>query len=76
MYSQTVQLLMAAKWPTLFDRRIYLSVVECYKIVFGFYHLKLKTFSNSPQLSVRELIICTNFISNLPDSIVINILFY
>ena len=60
-YEDRCQLL---KWPTLFDRRIYLSLVECYKTVFGFY-----------QLSVRELIIPTNFISNLPNSIVTNILF-
>ena len=32
------------KWPTLSDRRIYLSLVECYKIVFGFYHLKFEDF--------------------------------
>ena len=30
------------KWPTLSDRRIYLSLVECYKIAFGFYHLKFE----------------------------------
>ena len=27
------------KWPTLSDRRTYLSLVECYKIVFGYCHL-------------------------------------
>ena len=32
------------KWPTLSDRRTYLSLVECYKIVFGFYHLKFEDF--------------------------------
>ena len=29
---------------TLSDRRTYLSLVECYKIVFGCYHLKFKDF--------------------------------
>ena len=32
------------KWPTLSDRRIYLSLVEGYKIVIGFYHLKFEDF--------------------------------
>ena len=32
------------KWPTLSDRRTYLSLIECYKIVFGFYHLKFEDF--------------------------------
>ena len=32
------------KWPTLSDRRTFLSLVECYKIVFGFYHLKFEDF--------------------------------
>lgn len=32
------------KWPTLSDRRTYLSLVECYKIVFGFYHLNFEDF--------------------------------
>ena len=32
------------KWPTLSDRRTYLSLIECYKIVFGFYHLDFGTF--------------------------------
>ena len=33
------------KWPTLSDRRSFLSLVgECYKIVFGFYHLKFEAF--------------------------------
>ena len=33
-----------AKWPTLSDRRTFLSLIECYKIVFGFYHLKFEDF--------------------------------
>ncbi len=32
------------KWPTLSDRRIYLSLDECYNIVFVFYHLKFEDF--------------------------------
>ena len=28
----------------LSDRRTYLSLIECYKIVFGFYHLKFEDF--------------------------------
>ena len=32
------------KWPTLSERRRYLSLVECYKIVFGFYHPKFEDF--------------------------------
>ena len=31
-------------WPTLSDRKTFLSLVECYKIVFGFYHLKFEDF--------------------------------
>ena len=32
------------KWPSLSDCRTFLSLVECYKIVFGFYHLTLDFF--------------------------------
>ena len=32
------------KWPALSDRRFFLSLVECYKIGFGFYHLKFEDF--------------------------------
>ena len=31
-------------WPTLCERRTYLSLVECYKIVFSCYHLKFEDF--------------------------------
>ena len=27
------------KWPPLCDRRNYLSLIECYKFAFGYYHL-------------------------------------
>jgi len=39
-YEHRCQLL---KWPTLSDRRIYFSLVECYKTGFGLYHLKFAT---------------------------------
>ena len=32
------------KWPTLADRRTFVSLIECYKIVFGLYHLKFEDF--------------------------------
>ena len=32
------------KWPSLSDRRIYLSLIECYKFVFGYYHLNFYDF--------------------------------
>ena len=32
------------KWPSLSDRRNYLSLIECYKFVFGFYHLNFYDF--------------------------------
>jgi len=40
-YEDRCQLL---KWPTLSERRKYLSLAECYKIVFGLYHLKFEIF--------------------------------
>ena len=38
-YEDRCQLL---NWPTLCERRTYLSLVECYKIVFSCYHLKFE----------------------------------
>ena len=32
------------KWPSLSDRRNYLSLIECYKFVFGYYHLNFYDF--------------------------------
>ena len=32
------------KWPSLSDRRNYLSSIECYKFVFGYYHLNFYDF--------------------------------
>ena len=40
-YEDRCQLL---NWPTLCERRTYLSLVECYKIVFSCYHLKFEDF--------------------------------
>ena len=42
------------KSPSLSDRRTFLSLVECYKIVFGFYHLKFEdSFDFATTLSTR-----------------------
>lgn len=32
------------KWPSLSDRRIYLSLIDCYKFVFDYYHLNFYDF--------------------------------
>ena len=32
------------KWPSLSDRRNYLFLIECYKFVFGYYHLNFYDF--------------------------------
>ena len=40
-YKDRCQLL---KWPILSNRRTYLSLVECYKLVFGYYHLKFEDY--------------------------------
>ena len=32
------------KWPLLSDRRNYLSLIECYKFVFGYHHLNFYDF--------------------------------
>ena len=32
------------KWPLLSDRRNYLSLIECYKFVFGYYHFNFYDF--------------------------------
>jgi len=32
------------KWPSLSDRRNYLSLIECCKFVFGYYHLNFYDF--------------------------------
>ena len=40
-YEDQCQLL---NWPILSNRRTYLSLVECYKLVFGYYHLKFEDY--------------------------------
>jgi len=55
------------KWPTLSDRRTYLSLVECYNIFFGFYHLKFEDFFDFATTRSTG--------ANHQDLIVLNILF-
>ena len=40
-YEDRCQLL---KWPTQSNHRTYLSLVKCYKLVFGHYHLKFEDY--------------------------------
>ena len=40
-YEDRCQLL---NWPILSNRRTYLSLAECYKLVFGYYHLKFEDY--------------------------------
>ena len=40
-YEDRCQLL---NWPILSNHRTYLSLVECYKLVFGYYHLKFEDY--------------------------------
>ena len=64
-YEDRCQLL---KWPILSNRRTYLSLVECYKLVFGYYHLKFEDyFELATSKSTRERTIPINFLSNLQD---------
>ena len=42
------------KWSTLSDCRTYLSLVECYKIVFGFYQLKFEDFFDFAAIRSRR----------------------
>ena len=39
-----VDLWKLLKWPSLSDRTNYLSLIECYKSVFGYYHLNFYDF--------------------------------
>ena len=41
------------KWPSLSDRRNYISLIECYKLIFGYYHLNFYRIT----LTAIELII-------------------
>ena len=58
-YEDRCQLL---KWLTLSNHRTYLSLVKCYKLVFGYYHLKFEDY-----FELREQTIPINFLSNLQD---------
>ena len=57
------------KWPTLETRRSFLSLVECYKIVFG------TTFLNLPSAIQPALTIRINYMLSQQSVIHINILF-
>ena len=63
------------KWPTPFDRRTFLSLVECYKIVFGFYHLKFEDVLNFATTRSTRAIINIDSMSNQQDLIAIKIIF-
>ena len=56
------------KWPSLSDRKTYLSLVGCYKIVFGYYHLNFEDFFNSLLLNLQPQVILINFMSNQQDN--------
>jgi len=62
------------KWPTLSDHRIYLCLFECFKIAFGFYHLKFEDFFDFATIrSTRANHQYKLYVK--PARIVINILF-
>ena len=54
------------KWPSLSDRKTYFSLVGCYKIVFGYYHLNFEDIFNS--LLLNSQVILINFMSNQQDN--------
>ena len=58
-------------WPTLSIRRDYLSLIECYKIVFGINeNINFATISNCPNFLVPDQIIGSNCTSNQQESII------
>ena len=59
------------KWPTLETRRLFLSSVECYKIVFGM----KTTFLNLPSAIQPALTFRINYMLSQQSVIHINILF-
>ena len=64
------------KWPRLSDHRIYLSLIDCYKFVFGYYHLNFHDFFEfSKVVGLQERITPSNCMLKAQDSIVTNILF-
>ena len=58
------------KWPTLETRRLFLSLAECYKIVFG-----IMIFFNLPSAIQPALTIRINYMLSQESVIHINILF-
>ena len=42
------------KWPSLSDRRNYLSLIECYKFGFGYYHLNFYDFFEFSKVAVYK----------------------
>ena len=64
------------KWPSLSDRRNYLSLIECYKFVFGYYHLNFYNSTNSQKFSQQERVTPSNFMLKSQDSIATNVLFF
>ena len=55
------------KWFNLFDHRTQLSLVECYKLVFGYYHLNFEDFLGFTTSNLQEQIILINIMSNKQD---------
>ena len=48
------------RWLSLSDHRNYLSLIECYKFVFGYYHLISMISSNSQKLGLQQRIAPSN----------------
>ena len=63
------------KWPSLSDRRNDLSLIECYKFVFGYYHLNFYDFFEFSKVGSTRANHPSNCMSKVQDSIVTNILF-
>ena len=61
------------KWQTLEKRREFLSLVQCYKIVFGMDNISFTDFFEFAK-SVQELLTTTNFTAEAWFVIVTNIL--
>ena len=52
------------KWPTLETRRLFLSLVECYKIVFGMNKLNFDDLFDLPSAIQPALTIRINYMSS------------
>ena len=55
------------KWPLLSDRRNYLSLIECYKFVFGYYHLNFYDFFEFSKVGQQEQITPSNCMLKAQD---------